>query len=247
MLLYIRCDTAVFQAVKLLKKGGVLVYSTCTVTLAENEEQVAWALQMFPCLSLQPQVSVAVSGTKMDECHQIITYCVFIRSPTLDQKACWELGCRLSSCASSRGSAPSWAGTRPERRPLSLAEPTGTPSGSLSPSSWKSDRGGGVFILTSLQTGTAVFILCRRGASVGRCWQKTLAFLPRRSCSVETAGHVGISSVNTETKKEAWRVHVGTKTERWQMQQCRCCHDNSDDSASAVTADWLDSRARIRK
>lgn len=65
----------VFQAVKLLKKGGVLVYSTCTVTLAENEEQVAWALRMFPCLSLQPQVSL--TGTKRNERHQIITYCFF--------------------------------------------------------------------------------------------------------------------------------------------------------------------------
>uniref|UniRef100_A0A8C6UTJ8 NOP2/Sun RNA methyltransferase 6 n=1 Tax=Neogobius melanostomus TaxID=47308 RepID=A0A8C6UTJ8_9GOBI len=45
-----------FQAaVSLLKKGGVLVYSTCTVTLAENEEQVAWALKTFPYLTLQPQ------------------------------------------------------------------------------------------------------------------------------------------------------------------------------------------------
>ncbi|XP_027261069.1 tRNA (cytosine(72)-C(5))-methyltransferase NSUN6 isoform X3 [Cricetulus griseus] len=42
-------------AVRLLKPGGVLVYSTCTVTLAENEEQVAWALTTFPCLQLQPQ------------------------------------------------------------------------------------------------------------------------------------------------------------------------------------------------
>ncbi|XP_036453519.1 tRNA (cytosine(72)-C(5))-methyltransferase NSUN6 isoform X1 [Colossoma macropomum] len=42
-------------AVRLLKKGGVLVYSTCTVTLAENEEQVAWALKTFPCLTLEPQ------------------------------------------------------------------------------------------------------------------------------------------------------------------------------------------------
>ncbi|XP_066088531.1 tRNA (cytosine(72)-C(5))-methyltransferase NSUN6 isoform X3 [Saccopteryx bilineata] len=42
-------------AVRLLKPGGVLVYSTCTVTLAENEEQVAWALTAFPCLQLQPQ------------------------------------------------------------------------------------------------------------------------------------------------------------------------------------------------
>lgn len=43
-------------AVRLLKRGGVLVYSTCTVTLAENEEQVAWALKTFPCLTLEPQV-----------------------------------------------------------------------------------------------------------------------------------------------------------------------------------------------
>ncbi|KAL1270531.1 hypothetical protein QQF64_029547 [Cirrhinus molitorella] len=45
-------------AVRLLKRGGVLVYSTCTVTLAENEEQVAWALKTFPCLTLEPQVPV---------------------------------------------------------------------------------------------------------------------------------------------------------------------------------------------
>lgn len=34
------------------------MYSTCTVTLAENEEQVAWALATFPQLTLQPQVKV---------------------------------------------------------------------------------------------------------------------------------------------------------------------------------------------
>ncbi|KAM4705172.1 tRNA (cytosine(72)-C(5))-methyltransferase NSUN6 [Rhinophrynus dorsalis] len=42
-------------AVELLRPGGVLVYSTCTITLSENEEQVAWALQTFPCLELQSQ------------------------------------------------------------------------------------------------------------------------------------------------------------------------------------------------
>ncbi|XP_063094652.1 tRNA (cytosine(72)-C(5))-methyltransferase NSUN6-like isoform X4 [Cavia porcellus] len=42
-------------AAQLLKPGGMLVYSTCTITLAENEEQVAWALSTFPCLQLQPQ------------------------------------------------------------------------------------------------------------------------------------------------------------------------------------------------
>ncbi|NXF97146.1 NOP2 methyltransferase, partial [Eubucco bourcierii] len=43
------------MVVQLLKPGGVLVYSTCTITLSENEEQVAWALKTFPCLQLQPQ------------------------------------------------------------------------------------------------------------------------------------------------------------------------------------------------
>ncbi|TFJ98555.1 tripartite motif-containing protein 72 [Platysternon megacephalum] len=43
------------MAVKLLKPGGTLVYSTCTITLSENEEQVAWALETFPCLQLQSQ------------------------------------------------------------------------------------------------------------------------------------------------------------------------------------------------
>ncbi|XP_048366626.1 tRNA (cytosine(72)-C(5))-methyltransferase NSUN6 [Sphaerodactylus townsendi] len=42
-------------AVQLLKPEGILVYSTCTITLSENEEQVAWALQTFPCLRLQSQ------------------------------------------------------------------------------------------------------------------------------------------------------------------------------------------------
>nr|XP_060638347.1 tRNA (cytosine(72)-C(5))-methyltransferase NSUN6 [Anolis sagrei ordinatus] len=42
-------------AVQLLKPKGILVYSTCTITLSENEEQVAWALETFPCLQLQSQ------------------------------------------------------------------------------------------------------------------------------------------------------------------------------------------------
>lgn len=50
--------TFFLQAVGLLKEGGVLVYSTCTITPQENEEQVAWALRSFPCLRLSKQVSV---------------------------------------------------------------------------------------------------------------------------------------------------------------------------------------------
>eukprot|EP00329_Picozoa_sp_Boothbay-MS584-11_P003231 28523_5 len=41
-------------AVKLLKPGGTLVYSTCTFNPAENEANVAHALCAFP-LELVPQ------------------------------------------------------------------------------------------------------------------------------------------------------------------------------------------------
>ena len=37
---------------RLLKPGGTLVYSTCTLTAEENEGQVALALQSHPCLEL---------------------------------------------------------------------------------------------------------------------------------------------------------------------------------------------------
>ncbi|KAL7732165.1 hypothetical protein ACLKA6_010290 [Drosophila palustris] len=40
------------QAVPLLRPGGILVYSTCTVTEAECEQLVAWALRKFPQLQL---------------------------------------------------------------------------------------------------------------------------------------------------------------------------------------------------
>ncbi|CAH1238735.1 NSUN6 [Branchiostoma lanceolatum] len=46
-------------AVQLLKTGGVLVYSTCTLTLEENEGQVEWLLNTFPCLKLEPQVKMS--------------------------------------------------------------------------------------------------------------------------------------------------------------------------------------------
>ncbi|KAK2143326.1 hypothetical protein NP493_4573g00002 [Ridgeia piscesae] len=43
------------KAVEAVKEGGVLVYSTCTIPVEENEHQVAWALQQFPCLRLDQQ------------------------------------------------------------------------------------------------------------------------------------------------------------------------------------------------
>lgn len=62
------------QAEALLKPGGVLVYSTCTVTQEENENQVAWMLKTFPALSLSPQTphvgGVGLPGTLLTEQQQ---------------------------------------------------------------------------------------------------------------------------------------------------------------------------------
>lgn len=39
---------------KLLKVGGKLVYSTCTITEDENECMISWVLDKFPSLKLIP-------------------------------------------------------------------------------------------------------------------------------------------------------------------------------------------------
>jgi 16S rRNA (cytosine967-C5)-methyltransferase len=41
-------------ALPLLKPGGVLVYSTCSIEAEENLENIRWALQHFPGLELDP-------------------------------------------------------------------------------------------------------------------------------------------------------------------------------------------------
>ncbi|XP_060527902.1 tRNA (cytosine(72)-C(5))-methyltransferase NSUN6 isoform X2 [Cylas formicarius] len=50
---YVPLQKKLFRtAVHLLKVEGTLVYSTCTITLSENEGMVAWALSTFNCLKL---------------------------------------------------------------------------------------------------------------------------------------------------------------------------------------------------
>lgn len=38
------------NAVSLLKNGGYLLYSTCTFSTAEDEEQILWLLEQYPCM-----------------------------------------------------------------------------------------------------------------------------------------------------------------------------------------------------
>uniref|UniRef100_A0A1A9WS75 SAM-dependent MTase RsmB/NOP-type domain-containing protein n=1 Tax=Glossina brevipalpis TaxID=37001 RepID=A0A1A9WS75_9MUSC len=54
------------NAVALLKPGGCLVYSTCSVTISENEEIVAWALTKH--LELELEEAIPILGSKAWPC-----------------------------------------------------------------------------------------------------------------------------------------------------------------------------------
>lgn len=45
---FVRC------AVPLLKNGGIMTYSTCTINASENEEMVKFIITEFPCMKLLP-------------------------------------------------------------------------------------------------------------------------------------------------------------------------------------------------
>lgn len=51
------------NAVQLVKPGGRLLYSTCTFSLTENEENVAWLLDNYPDFSLLPVNTAVVDLT----------------------------------------------------------------------------------------------------------------------------------------------------------------------------------------
>lgn len=52
------------NAVKLVKPGGIIVYSTCTITLEENEEQVSWLLNKYKSLELLSQEPFIYASSK---------------------------------------------------------------------------------------------------------------------------------------------------------------------------------------
>lgn len=42
------------NAVKYLKPGGIMIYSTCTLNKHENEENIEWLTKQFPAISVEP-------------------------------------------------------------------------------------------------------------------------------------------------------------------------------------------------
>ena len=60
--------TILFNAAQLVKPGGVLVYSTCTINPAENEENVRALLEQMPFTleSLSPFIEEEIEGSDLD-------------------------------------------------------------------------------------------------------------------------------------------------------------------------------------
>jgi 16S rRNA C967 or C1407 C5-methylase (RsmB/RsmF family) len=51
------------EAVALLKPGGTLTYSTCTINADENEGMVRYIMDEYPCMQLQPiEVDIGLCG-----------------------------------------------------------------------------------------------------------------------------------------------------------------------------------------
>lgn len=65
-------------AVRVLRVGGVLVYSTCTLTPEENETQVANALRRYPCLALV-HAEPRVGGTGRPGCGLSDEHCQMVQ------------------------------------------------------------------------------------------------------------------------------------------------------------------------
>ncbi|VVC44955.1 Hypothetical protein CINCED_3A014467 [Cinara cedri] len=66
------------NAVDLVKPGGILIYSTCTITLEENEQNVAWVLEKFPQMELLP-INSQIGSSGITQVGLNDNYCELVR------------------------------------------------------------------------------------------------------------------------------------------------------------------------
>jgi 16S rRNA (cytosine967-C5)-methyltransferase len=52
----------------LLKPGGTLIYSTCTLNHEENEDQIYWFLSQYDTFRLEPPTSSAIASHLLERC-----------------------------------------------------------------------------------------------------------------------------------------------------------------------------------
>lgn len=115
------------QAVSMLRPGGQLLYSTCTFSLEEDEENVCWLLHTFPDLALVPLppehgiCAGEVPGTLRLWPHRVRGEGHFL---ALFRKQSAEEGSSGAAALSSRlfASAPRFKGADDRGKTLSLAQ-----------------------------------------------------------------------------------------------------------------------------
>ena len=63
-----------------VKPGGILLYSTCTINPAENQENTAWFLQRHPAFQLERQEQILPGKGKNDGFFHKLSVCAEIRT-----------------------------------------------------------------------------------------------------------------------------------------------------------------------
>ncbi|KAG2218770.1 hypothetical protein INT45_012990, partial [Circinella minor] len=64
------------QGWKMLKEKGTMVYSTCSLTIQQNESNVEWFLNHYPDAQLEPVDSLDISRAKLKNTDPSLSHCV---------------------------------------------------------------------------------------------------------------------------------------------------------------------------
>ena len=64
------------QGWKMLKEKGTMVYSTCSLTIQQNESNVEWFLNHYPDAKLEPVDSLDISRAELKNNDPSLSHCV---------------------------------------------------------------------------------------------------------------------------------------------------------------------------